>query len=88
MPDVHIDSQGGVMSFLGEAVGHVPSRFSPGDKVYTYISGKGVPVGRGVEIVLSVEWIPDVWHTLEPYWWVKTNRTSGPQTGYILADSR
>lgn len=74
-----IDSSEGSEEYEA-AIGVVPRRFKAGDKVAR--RSKENPV----EVVEKVEWIREVWHSIEPYWKVLTDTSSGGQAGYVMIE--
>lgn len=66
-----------VKEYLNCRIGEVLCRFKVGDKVR-----RSEYTTDCVEVVERVEWHTEVWHSIEPYWHVDTDCSSGSQAGY------
>ena len=76
---VTVDYQDGAETFRA-ADGMVPCRFKIGDKV------KRSSYSDPAETVERIEWVRTVWHSIEPYWAISTDMSSGPQAGYVRVE--
>jgi len=75
-PMTAIDSLDGRVTY-DVPEGAVPCRFTLGDRVMQRNNG-GI-----TETVERIKWVREVWHSLEPYWRIETDRSGGSQVGYV-----